>query len=239
MASAAWLGLPARKVIVGALALALGLAGGVAGWLAGLRSSGRRIAAARGLPHPAAVAHRGASHWAPENTLPAFELARDMGVDFVETDVQRSSDGVLFCFHDKIPGGDPRGPDGRPLRVPSDVAVKLPGRAGEPIGSFTWEELRRLDVGGWFNQHHPERARASFVGLRIPSFDDYLDAVGARPGVGLLIELKAPERSPGIEEQVLRALVRRGWQVEPPPSAPKRSSGSRDGEAGLVVLQSF
>lgn len=47
------------------------------------------------------IAHRGASAYAPENTMPAFELAIRQGADMLELDVQRSADGVLVVFHDE------------------------------------------------------------------------------------------------------------------------------------------
>jgi glycerophosphoryl diester phosphodiesterase len=47
------------------------------------------------------IAHRGASTYAPENTLAAFELAARQGADMLELDVQRSADGVLVVFHDQ------------------------------------------------------------------------------------------------------------------------------------------
>lgn len=50
---------------------------------------------------PLIYAHRGASGYAPENTLRAFALAADMGADGVELDVQRTCDGVLVVFHDE------------------------------------------------------------------------------------------------------------------------------------------
>jgi glycerophosphoryl diester phosphodiesterase len=46
------------------------------------------------------IAHRGASSEETENTLPAFERAIELGADFVELDVQASSDGELVVFHD-------------------------------------------------------------------------------------------------------------------------------------------
>ncbi len=46
------------------------------------------------------IAHRGASAYAPENTMPAFELAVQLKADMLELDVQRSADGVLVCYHD-------------------------------------------------------------------------------------------------------------------------------------------
>ncbi|KPV51320.1 glycerophosphodiester phosphodiesterase, partial [Kouleothrix aurantiaca] len=46
------------------------------------------------------IAHRGASGYAPENTMPAFELVARQGADMCELDVLRSADGVLVVFHD-------------------------------------------------------------------------------------------------------------------------------------------
>ena len=45
-------------------------------------------------------AHRGACRQAPENTLPAFELAADLGADGIELDVQLSSDAIPVVLHD-------------------------------------------------------------------------------------------------------------------------------------------
>ena len=50
------------------------------------------------------ICHRGASAFAPENTLEAFAAAMDYGADAVEVDVQRTADGVLVCFHDSCLG---------------------------------------------------------------------------------------------------------------------------------------
>ena len=59
-------------------------------------------------PRPLVLGHRGASPAAPENTLDAFALARELGADGVELDVRRTADGVLVVHHD---------PDGRRLRA--------------------------------------------------------------------------------------------------------------------------
>lgn len=58
-----------------------------------------------------AFAHRGANQLAPENTHAAFQIAHELGYRIIETDVQSSSDGVLYCFHDdhlQCTTGDPR-----------------------------------------------------------------------------------------------------------------------------------
>lgn len=46
-------------------------------------------------------AHRGASHYAPQNTLSAFYLGLQMGANGIETDVQMTRDGVLVLYHDR------------------------------------------------------------------------------------------------------------------------------------------
>jgi glycerophosphoryl diester phosphodiesterase len=74
------------------------------------------------------IAHRGASAYAPENTMPAFELAVRQGADMLELDVQRSSDGVLVIFHD-------------------DTTERWDGRQRLASGC-TLTELLALDIGG-------------------------------------------------------------------------------------------
>lgn len=61
------------------------------------------------------IAHRGASAYAPENTMPAFELASEQGADMIELDVQRTADGKIVVFHDETTerwGGMQRRVDG-------------------------------------------------------------------------------------------------------------------------------
>src|ERR1700687_3544713 len=54
---------------------------------------------------PLVLAHRGACRRAPENTLDAFRVARDLGADGVELDVRRTRDGVLVLSHDPVIDG--------------------------------------------------------------------------------------------------------------------------------------
>ena len=54
------------------------------------------------------IAHRGASWDLPENTLPAFERAIEVGADYVELDVHAAADGTLVVCHDRPQGGEPR-----------------------------------------------------------------------------------------------------------------------------------
>nr|WP_323571654.1 glycerophosphodiester phosphodiesterase family protein [Rhizobium sp. 28DA2] len=50
---------------------------------------------------PKIVSHRGANHFAPENTFAAADLALQQGADYIELDVRESADGVLYVFHDE------------------------------------------------------------------------------------------------------------------------------------------
>ncbi|GAC1562610.1 MAG: glycerophosphodiester phosphodiesterase family protein [Herpetosiphon sp.] len=77
---------------------------------------------------PLVIAHRGASAEAPENTLKAFEVARMQGVQMIELDVRRSSDGVLVLFHDA-------------------TTERWNGRP-QVIQATSWSELQRVQIGG-------------------------------------------------------------------------------------------
>ncbi|MFC2949330.1 glycerophosphodiester phosphodiesterase [Virgibacillus sediminis] len=140
------------------------------------------------------VAHRGASAHAPENTMAAFEKGFEMKADYVEIDVQMTKDGELVLIHDTTVD---RTTDGTGL-----------------VGDFTLEEIRQLDAGSWFGEE--------FAGEKVPTFEELLDAY--RGKVGILIELKAPELYPGIEEKVAEALKERNMD--------KTANGK-------IVIQSF
>lgn len=125
------------------------------------------------------VAHRGATAYSPENTIAAFDLAVDMKADYIEIDVQRSKDGELVLIH--------------------DTTVDRTTDGTGKVGDLTFEQLRSLDAGSWKGEQ--------FTGEPIPTFEEVLDLY--RGKVGILIELKAPELYPGIEEQVAAALIER------------------------------
>ena len=95
---------------------------------------------------PIPFAHRGGASDVPENTMPAFQYAVDLGYRYVETDVQVTSDGVLVAFHDN----DLRRTCGRPGRISelpwSDVSTaRVSGEAPIPLMEDllgTWPDLR-------------------------------------------------------------------------------------------------
>jgi glycerophosphoryl diester phosphodiesterase len=78
----------------------------------------------------------------------------------------------------------------------TDVANVFPDRAGDPVNSFTHDELQQLDAGSWFSDE--------FAGEKIPTLHEVLEA--AHPVVGVVIELKSPELSPGLVDVVVDEL---------------------------------
>jgi glycerophosphoryl diester phosphodiesterase len=112
-------------------------------------------------PRPVRMAcHRGASRYAPENTLPAFEKAYRLKADFVEFDVRPSSDGKFFLLHDK------------------DLNRTTSGQG--PINAASNKTIESLDAGGWFGR--------PFRGVHVPSLDQFLSAVPE--GVNLYFDAK-------------------------------------------------
>ena len=177
---------------------------------------GEALVQALGIPRPAVIAHRGASYLAPEETRPAFLMARVLGADYLEFDIQRTQDGVLIALHDDT------------LLRTTNVAEVFPGRENDTVDTFTFAELQQLDAGAWFNRRFPDRARASFAGLRILRLEEVMEVVEAGPQhPGIYIETKAALRFPGIEEQLVAALAERGW-----------IGGGAKGKARLI-FQSF
>jgi glycerophosphoryl diester phosphodiesterase len=124
------------------------------------------------------IAHRGASGYFPENTLPAFQAAVDLASPSVEFDVQQTRDKALAVLHDP----DLRRLSGSPARV-ADLA---------------FSELRQHDAGAWFSPR--------FKGVRVPGLDEVL-ALLLRARLEIHLEIKqGHEPSPGIEGRVLEAL---------------------------------
>jgi glycerophosphoryl diester phosphodiesterase len=186
------------------------------------------LATRAGIPHPAVIAHRGASFDAPESTAAAYKLARDLGADYLEMDLQRSKDGVLFALHDDN------------LQRTTDVATKFPERKDSPANAFTLAELKTLDAGSWFNTAYPDRARPSFVGLKILTLDEIIDIAQGNPlhKPGLYIETKEPKQFPGLERDLKKKLQDRGW-LSPAGSKLAKSELAVGQGKGKVVLQTF
>lgn len=99
------------------------------------------------------IAHRGDSKYFPENSLPAFESAKNLGVDIIETDVHISSDGVIFIWHD-------------------DHSEQLNGKCDD-ICKKSWSELKQLDLGYLYIDNDGKRPFSN-KGISLVKFEDIL-----------------------------------------------------------------
>lgn len=125
---------------------------------------------------PALVAHRGAMHAVPENTIAAFERAIELGADVLEVDVRLTKDGRLVVVHDAT------------LARTTDGA----GRVSEQ----NWEEIRRLDAGAWFGPEH--------TGLRVPLLEEILALAKGRATVLLDLKETGPDFARAVSDEVRR-----------------------------------
>jgi glycerophosphoryl diester phosphodiesterase len=136
------------------------------------------------------IAHRGASGHAPEHTFASWDLALDLGADYIEQDLQMTRDGVLVVMHDET------------------LDRTTGGRCSGRVIDHTFDEIRTCDVGSWFNAAHPDRARDGYAGARIPTLDEVFDRYADR--ASFYIETKQPDDAPGMEEALLSLLDRHG-----------------------------
>ncbi len=135
------------------------------------------------MAHMNVIAHRGASHARPENTIPAFEHAIELGVDLLEFDVRLTADGHAVIMH--------------------DTSVKRTTDGDAPVGKMTLAEVRELDAGATFND--------SYRGTRVPTLDEALEYAGPT-GVGLDVQIYATDDSAApLTRTVVDALQRHGF----------------------------
>jgi len=102
------------------------------------------------LPRPAIIAHRGASAYAPENTLASFELALRQGADAVELDAKLTQDGHIVVIHDQ--------------------SVDRTTMHNGWVRDLSLATLRKMDAGSHFD--------IAFAGETIPTLDEVFKAVG-------------------------------------------------------------
>ena len=123
------------------------------------------------------LAHRGASAYAPENTLAAFRKATEQRADWLELDVQQTRDGRLVVFH--------------------DLRVERTTNGSGALRDLTLEEVRKLDAGSWFGE--------DFAGEIVPTFEEVV-AFAREAGVRIFPEVKDARFYPGIEERLVATL---------------------------------
>lgn len=123
------------------------------------------------------IAHRGASAYAPENTLAAFAKAVELGANMIELDVRQTKDGHLIVIHDAT----------------ADRTMNGKGL----IEDLTIDEIRALDAGIWFSD--------KFKNEKIPLLEEVF--VFIPDSIELLIEIKeSSEDSPNIEKNVVELI---------------------------------
>lgn len=131
---------------------------------------------------PIVTAHRGFSAAAPENTLPAFQLAIDQGCECAELDVQMTKDGVVMVTHDTN------------MR-------RCTGRS-QNIYDLTYDEVRKLDAGRWFGK--------KYAGTKVPTLAEVLDLCKGK--IELNIEIKPNAATPELEAETLRVIREKGFE---------------------------
>lgn len=148
------------------------------------------------------IAHRGASAYLPEHTFAAWDRAVELGADYIEQDLQMTSDGVLVVLHD--------GTLDRTARGPVDDCTG-------PVSEKTLAQLRRCEISSWkveaLRSAGEERRAAELEALppgRIPTLQEVFDRYGSDGAVRYYIEIKSPEDAPGMEVELLRVLRESG-----------------------------
>jgi glycerophosphoryl diester phosphodiesterase len=109
--------------------------------------------------------HRGTNRYAPENTLPAIRTAVGLGADYIEIDLRTTKDGRVVLMHDRTVN---RTTDGTGA-----------------VGEMAADAVGQLDVGAWVGK--------SFVGTRVPTLEEALNALGDKSAAYLDAKDVAPE----------------------------------------------
>lgn len=126
---------------------------------------------------PYIIAHRGASAFAPENTMAAFRRAITDGAEGIEFDVRLAKDGVPVVFHDA-------------------TLSRVSNKRGL-LSGYTSEELSKIDVGSWFNRLSNKTSNEDFSVETVPTLSQVLDLLRSYEGL-IYIELKC--RAKEIEQ---------------------------------------
>ena len=126
---------------------------------------------------PIMLAHRGLVRHAPENTLPAFATAVELGLS-IELDVYQTRDDQLVVIHDPT----------------VDRTTDGTGNVNE----MTLAEIRRLDAGSWFDP--------TFAGEKVPTLEEAFQVIRKRQRTPVAIALNMKVISPGIERRIVNLV---------------------------------
>ena len=139
------------------------------------------------LNPPKIIGHRGVAAYAPENTLSGIHAAADMGMEWVYLDVKMTQDGVAVLFHD-------------------DTLERTTG-TGAAMAATPYASVAELDAGSWFGD--------SFIGERVPTLEDALDAAHSRN----LFPVLVLHPCPGSEIETAEAALDAATRIWPEESA--------------------
>jgi glycerophosphoryl diester phosphodiesterase len=176
------------------------------------------VTAAEPAAPPLVIAHRGASGYLPEHTLPAIALAHSQGADFIEQDIVLTKDDQPLVIHDAI------------LDNVTNVREVFPDRHREDgrfyVADFTLDEIRKLRVHERIDARtgrlaHPQRYPLGNVHFSLATLAEHIELIQGLNhttgrNVGLLVELKDPgkDRARGhdMSRIVLDTLAKYGYK---------------------------
>ena len=133
------------------------------------------------VDRPLVCAHRGDNVNAPENTMPAFELAASENLKWIELDVHQTSDGVIVCNHDS-------------------TIKRVTGR-NLAIHDVTYEELSRIELGPWMPGEYEH--------VHICTLREALE-LAKENDMNVQVELKGHADDKNFEENVLAVINETG-----------------------------
>jgi glycerophosphoryl diester phosphodiesterase len=154
---------------------------------------------------PIVIAHRGASGYLPEHTLGGYELAVQLGADYIEPDLQFTSDGVLVAMHDDTLN-----------RTTNVEDLFAPRNGGYAVSDFTLAEIKSLTVTptGTAGTSYPGFTPTSADPYRIPTFQEVIDLVADQStltGRAIGIYPEAKQADPAMEDAILQTLAANGY----------------------------
>ena len=154
-----------------------------------------------------AIAHRGASSYAPENTFAAFDLAVEMGIGEIELDVHFTKDSQIIVIHDET----------------LDRTTNSTG----PVSDQTLEEIQSLDAGSWFDE--------KFSGEKVHTLDEVFDRYKNQLRFHIEIQSKEAEglasrtcelvKAYGLEDRTTITSFWKQWLMESRSYAPEIPTG--------------
>ncbi|MGG3443385.1 glycerophosphodiester phosphodiesterase [Bacillus nitratireducens] len=130
------------------------------------------------------IAHRGASTYAPEHTLEAYQLGQQLKGDYIEIDLQMTKDGHLVAMHDETLN-----------RTTNGTGF---------VKDHTLDEIKQLNAGSFFNKKYPNLAKKEFEDAKVPTLEEIIETFGRN--ANYYIETKSPDEYPGMEEKLLEII---------------------------------